>query len=109
MNVKTLDFRLHSKATLLDSASNDPKKILEKVKPLFLELMSKLGNPEIRQIGITLTRLIDPRKETVQMSLWNYPTYEEMDKTKLLIEDLNRKMNKKVFFRLGEVKKDGDK
>ncbi|MDD6917626.1 MAG: DNA polymerase IV [bacterium] len=105
VNVKTLDFRLHSKATLLDSASNDPKKILEKVKPLFLELMSKLGNPEIRQIGITLTRLIDPRKETVQMSLWNYEEYEKKDATKLLIESLNRKMDKPMLKRASQAEK----
>ena len=63
----------------------------------------------VRLVGVTLGKLSSKHNANVQMSLWNYPTYEEMDKTKLLIEDLNRKMNKKVFFRLGEVKKDGDK
>lgn len=105
VNVKTVDFRLHSRATLLDGATSDPKRILEKAKPLFLELMEKLGNPKIRQVGITLTRLVDPKREVVQMSLWNYEDYEKKDATKLLIESLNRKMDKPMLKRASQAEK----
>ena len=50
-------------------------------------------------------RLSNPKKETVQMSFWNYESYEEQDKTKLLIHELNRKFDKPVLKRASEAKK----
>ncbi len=96
VSVKTLDFRLHSKASLLKDSTRDPSAINEEAAKLFPVLMEKLGNPKIRQVGITLAKLVDPERESVQMSLWNYEDYEKKDATKLLIEDLNRKMGKKM-------------
>jgi hypothetical protein len=43
----------------------------------------------------------------VQMNFWNYEQYEEMDKTKLLINELNRKLKKPALMKASEVKKDG--
>jgi hypothetical protein len=46
------------------------------------------------------------------MSLWNYQEYEEMDKTKLLIHDLNAKMENPMLIRASSLKrkkKDGNR
>jgi phosphoenolpyruvate carboxylase len=60
-------------------------------------------------VGVTLGKLSDPSKETVQMSLWNYEKFEEQDRTRLLINELNRKMEKPLLMRGSEVKKKGGK
>jgi hypothetical protein len=52
---------------------------------------------------------VNPQEETVQMSLWNYEEYEEMDRTRLLINELNRKMKKPMLIRASEAKKHDDK
>ena len=105
VNVKTTDFKLHSKAKILLEATSSSEVLLSQSKILFEELMEKLGRPPIRQVGITLTKLIDPKKETVQMSLWNYEDYEKKDATKLLIESLNRKMDKPMLKRASQAEK----
>ena len=81
---------------MLKDSTREAFLIEKEAGKLFLPLMEKLGNPKIRQVGITLNRLVDPQKETVQMSLWNYEDYERKDATKLLIEELNRKMGKRM-------------
>ena len=96
ISVKTLDFHLHSKASLLKDSTRDPVTIEYEAERLFKPLMEKLGNPKIRQVGITLGKLVNPQRETVQMSLWNYEDYEKKDATKLLIEDINRKMKRRM-------------
>ena len=39
------------------------------------------------------------------MSLWNYEEYEKKDATKLLIESLNRKMDKPMLKRASQAEK----
>ena len=61
----------------------------------------------VRLLGVTLQNLVDPRKETVQMSFWNFEEYEKMDQTKLLVHELNRKLEKGNLTLLSELKKKG--
>ncbi len=105
VSVKTLDFRLHSRAMPFAEPTRSSVLIKEKAKEGFRALMDKLGDPKIRQVGIALTRLVDPQRETVQMSLWNYQDYERKDATKLLIEELNRKMDKPMLKRASQAEK----
>lgn len=109
INVKTTDFKLHSKAKVLPRSTCSEVVIFEESRVLFEELMDKLGRPNIRQVGITLTKLVDPEKESVQMSLWNYEDYEKKDATKLLIESLNRKLDKPLLKRASQTEKKKDK
>ena len=104
LTVKDTSFHLHSKATRLEESSNEAKVIYEVAKELYLlHYEHKLT---IRLVGITLTNLVDPIKENVQMSLWNYETYQDMDQTKLLIHELNRKLGEGTLMRSAELKKD---
>ena len=65
---------------------------------------------EVRLIGVTLEKLTTLARQEIQMSLWNYEQYEQMDQTKLLISELNRKLKKPALMRLSQApKKKGGK
>jgi DNA polymerase-4 len=100
--IKDADFKSHDKSVSFKEAINDYETIYAKALELyehnFLGMM-------IRLVGVTLQNLVDPKQETVQMSLWNYGQYEEMDKTRLLVNELNRKMDKPALVVASEVKK----
>ena len=61
------------------------------------------GN-EIRLIGFTLKNLKDKHDVVVQMTFDNFERHENENKTQLLINELNRKAKKPVFFRLSDLK-----
>ncbi len=103
ITIKTIDFHLHTKCITFHEPFNDYETILEKA----LLVYDKLNNQEpIRLVGVTLQNLISKNEIKLQMSLFNYQIHEEKSKTKLLINDLNRKLKKDVFKRASEVKKD---
>lgn len=59
---------------------------------------------EIRLIGFTLKNLKDKHDVVVQMTFDNFERHESENKTQLLINELNRKAKKPVFFRLSDLK-----
>ena len=103
LQVKDIEFKTHNRSLTIDDATNNAEVIYGKCLELFRENFSSM---EIRLVGVTLSKLSNPQKETVQMSLWNYEEYEEMDKTKLLINDFNNKSGKKLFKRASDLKKE---
>jgi DNA polymerase-4 len=102
--VKDTSFKSHDKSVSFHEATNSYEDIYSRALALYEK--NFLGLP-IRLVGVTLQNLVDPSKETVQMNFWNYEQYEEMDKTKLLINELNRKLKKPALMKASEVKKDG--
>jgi len=100
--IKTCDFRLHTKCVRNNMPINDFETIFEKALIAYDRLNQK---EPIRLIGVTLQNLISKEEVQVQMSLFNYQFYEEQSQTKLLINNLNRKLKKDVFIRASEVKK----
>lgn len=102
VTIKTCDFRLHTKSVTYVRPTNDYNFILEQALKAYDKF--KLNEP-IRLVGVTLQNLKSKEETQFQMSLFNYQTYEEENKTKLIINDLNRKMKKDVFKRASEVKK----
>lgn len=102
VTIKTCDFRLHTKSVTYVRPTNDYNFILEQALKAYDKF--KLNEP-IRLVGVTLQNLKSKEETQFQMSLFNYQTYEEENKTKLIINDLNRKMKKNVFKRASEVKK----
>ena len=90
------------KSVTLTEATNDPEIIYMNACRLyeanFLGSMTRL-------IGVALDNLVNPQEETVQMNLWNYDEYEKLDKTKLLVNELNRKMDKPALLLASEAKK----
>ena len=102
LQVKDTEFRLHSHSKDIRDGTNDAQEIYAKCIEMYRTYFE--GDP-IRLLGVTLGRLFDPKKETVQMSLWNYPQYEEMDRTKLLINDWNRSLEKPSLMRASDLKR----
>lgn len=102
-------FHLRNKSVTFKEGTNDPNLIYSRCLELY---RANFLGMKIRLVGVGLSRLKNPAKETVQMSLWNYQEYEEMDKTKLLIHDLNAKMENPMLIRASSLKrkkKDGDR
>lgn len=106
LSVKDTLFHLHSGSTMLGEDSNEIRKINEAAIKIYEEKFAKSieNGMAIRLVGVSLTHLSDPKKANVQMSLWNYEQYEEMDKTKLLIADLNNKLDKPSLLKASDLK-----
>ncbi|MBQ9458191.1 MAG: DNA polymerase IV [Bacilli bacterium] len=102
LQIKDTSFKVHSKHASFSKPSNDASLLFEEAKRLY---QAHFEDYEVRLIGVTLERLVDPKKEVVQMSFWDYEQYEKMDKTKLLIEQLNRKLDEPALMRGSEAKK----
>lgn len=104
--IKDSDFKSHSKSLTLSEATDSSEMVTQTAIRLY---ESNFLGMMIRLVGVTISNLLDPHEETVQMSLWNYENYEEMDKTKLLVNELNRKLDKPALKLASEVKKNGDR
>lgn len=104
LNVKDASFRAYSRSTSLSESTNDEEEIVKHAIRLYES--NFLGSP-LRLVGVTLSRLVDPKSENVQMTFWNFEEYEAADKTKLLVAELNRKLEKPSLMIASEVKKNG--
>jgi len=104
--VKDTEFKSHDKSVSFKDATNDGEEITAKANELYRKNFLGLT---IRLVGVTLQNLVNPKEETVQMNFWNYGDYEEMDRTKLLVNELNRKLPHPALSVLSEVKKNGNK
>ena len=100
-------FRVHNKSITLSNPTNNAETIFNTAMDLYDKNFSNLT---IRLLGVSLQNLIDVKDVTIQMSLFDYQQHEEESATKLLINELNRKMKKKVLIRASEVNdNDGNK
>ena len=104
--VKESDFVVHNKSTTLDNPTNNYEVIFDTAMKLYEKNFSQMT---VRLLGITLQNLIDQKDIAIQMSIFDYQMHEEESATKLLINDLNRRMKKKVLLRASEVEKNGNK
>ena len=105
LTVKDTAFRLHTRAATLKEPTDDAKAIKAKVEELYKRNFEAM---DVRLVGVTLSKLVDPLKRTVQMTIFNYEYYEQADKTRMLINQMNRKMKKPLLMRGSEAKKDGE-
>ena len=100
--VKESDFVVHNKSITLENPTNNADVIFDTAMKLYEK---NFANLTVRLLGITLQNLIDQKDIAIQMSLFDYQVHEEESATKLLINDLNRRMKKKVLIRASEVEK----
>ena len=96
-------FKVHNKSITLPNPTNNYETIYNTAMELYDKNFSKLT---VRLLGVTLQNLIDSKDIAIQMSLFDYQVHEEESETKLLINELNRKLKKKALIRASEVKKD---
>ena len=100
--IKDPDFKVKNKSIKLANPTNDYKVIYDTACKLYEKYF--LGTV-IRLVGVTLQNLVDPRDVVIQMTFFDYEQHEEQSQTKLLIEELNRKLDKPLLMRASEVKK----
>lgn len=99
--VKDTEFKVFQKSTSFENPTNDWKFIYNKTIKLYEK---NFMNKVIRQVGITLQNLRSVQDIKIQMSLFDYEKHEEESSTKLLINDLNRKLKKPLLMRAAEAK-----
>ncbi len=103
LQIKDSEFKSHDKSITL-AESTDKYEVIAKTA---INLYEKyFEGVMVRLVGVTLQNLVDPREEIVQMTLWNVDYYEEMDKTKLLINEFNRQLKNGKLIRASEMKKE---
>ena len=99
--IKDTEFKVFQKSTSFENPTNDWKFIYNKTIKLYEK---NFMNKVIRQVGITLQNLRSVQDIKIQMSLFDYEKHEEESSTKLLINDLNRKLKKPLLMRAAEAK-----
>lgn len=104
--VRDTNYVNHNKSITFDNHTNDAKDIYNNAIKLYEK---NFADMTIRALGITLQNLIDIKDMKVQMTFFDYERHEEESKTKLLINDMNRKLKGKPLKRASEVKKYGHK
>lgn len=105
--LKDTSFRVHQKSRSFAPPTRKESVLYPLCYALMEEGFASLKGQDARLIGVTFAKLEDEARQTVQMNFWNYEEYEELDKTKLLINELNRKSEKVQFRRAREAKGDG--
>lgn len=102
--IRTDDFKSITRSKKLDFKTNDFNIIFRTACSL---LEKNLGDRIIRLVGVTLQNLISKEDEVVQLSLFDdFEKVKEENATKLLVQELNRKMNGRVFRTLREKMED---
>ena len=104
--VKDTQYKAHNKSLTFVNPTNNAKEILNVALKLYEENYYGLT---IRALGITLQNLISVQDMKVQMTFFDYQMHEEESKTKLLINDINRKIKGKPLKRASEIKTNGNK
>lgn len=100
--IKDPEFKVKNKSCKLSVPTNEYKTIFDAACKLYEK--NYLG-VTIRLVGVTLQNLVDPKDIVIQMTFDDYEMYEEKSQTKLLIEELNRKLDKPLLMRASEIKK----
>ena len=101
INIKEANFVNHNKSITLDRPINDAKLIYKYAIALYEKNFLGIN---VRLVGVTLQNLVSNKEVAVQMNLFS--SEEEEDKTKLLINDINRGFDKPIVMRASEVKKE---
>ncbi len=104
--VRDTNYINHNKSMTFENPTNNAKDILDISLKLY---ENNFMDMTIRALGITLQNLIDVKDMKVQMTFYDYEKHEEESKTKLLINDMNRKLKGKPLKRASEVKNNGHK
>jgi DNA polymerase-4 len=106
--IKDTEFKTINRSITFEQPTNEYEVIFDKALTL---LERHYKGQLIRLVGVTLQNLIDPRDLVIQMSLFDYRKHEEESTTKLLINELNRKLKKPMLIRASEIETEnkGDK
>lgn len=99
---KDTNYQAHNKSITFDTPTNDQSFIARQAIKLYEKNYS---NMLVRAVGVTLQNLTSPKDLAIQMTFFDYEMHEEENKTKLIINDINRKIGSNVVTRASEVKR----
>ncbi len=94
-------FKTHNKSISFKNPTNEYSVIFEKAMNLYDKNFTDMT---VRLVGVTLQNLISVKDIAVQMTFFDYEEHEKENATKLLINELNRKLKKPLLLRASEVK-----
>lgn len=100
LTLKDTNFVSQTKSITIKNPTNNDNDIFD----CCLDLLDKHYDGRlIRLLGVTLTNLIDYKDVVVQMTFLDFKEAEEEMSTKLLINDLNRRLSKPMLFRASDI------
>ncbi|MCR4911830.1 MAG: DNA polymerase IV [Bacilli bacterium] len=99
---KDTNYQAHNKSITFDTPTNDQSFIARQAIKLYEKNYS---NMLVRAVGVTLQNLTSPKDLAIQMTFFDYEMHEEENRTKLIINDINRKIGSNVVTRASEVKR----
>ena len=95
------NYQARNKSMTLEKLTNDSKDILNAALKLYERNFLDLT---VRAVGVTLQNLVSIKDSSIQMTLFDYERHEEENRTKLIINDLNRRYKGANLKRASEVK-----
>ncbi len=102
---KDTNYQAHNKSITLDKPTNNAKDILRVALKLYEKNFIDMT---VRALGVTLQNLTNIKDVSIQMTFFDYEQHMEENKTKLLINDINRKIKGASLKRASELE-DGNK
>ena len=98
---KDTKYQAHQKSVTLASPTNKASDILNAALKLYEKNFLDMT---VRAVGVTLQNLVNIKDVSIQMTFFDYEQHEEENKTKLLINEINRKIKGAPLKRASEVK-----
>lgn len=98
---KDTKYQAHNKSITFQTPTNKASDIFNIALKLYEKNFLDLT---VRAVGITLQNLVNIKDISVQMTFFDYEQHEEENKTKLLINQINRKIKGAPLKRASEVK-----
>ena len=104
---KDTNYKAHNKSMSFDTPTNNHQDILN----IALKLYEKnYLNMTVRAVGVTLQNLMSQKDLAIQMTFFDYEKHEDENKTRLIINDINRKISGSAkLMRASELDKDKKK
>lgn len=88
--VKDPNYKAHNKSLSFDTPTNNHQDILN----IALKLYEKnYLNMTIRAVGVTLQNLMSQKDLAIQMTFFDYERHEDENRTRLIINEINRKIS----------------
>ena len=98
---KDTKYQAHNKSVTFKNPTNKAADIFNVALKLYEKNFLDLT---VRAVGVTLQNLINIKDVSIQMTFFDYEQHEEENKTKLLINEINRKIKGSPLKRASEVK-----
>lgn len=98
--IKDTNFITHNKSISFANPTNEVQTIFDYAISLFEKNFLGMN---IRLTGVTLQNLVSKKDMAIQMTFFDFQKHEEENQTKLLINELNRRLSKPMLKRACEI------